>query len=139
MTEPDSLADFSQTIKIKPETASLAEVRSFVEAVAADLCLEVEKIFDLKVAVSEACANAIKHAGRETQLLQVSALRRGGRLTFTITDNGVFGTPTPGRGDGERGLGLPLMIALMDEVTFTRLPGRGTTVSLSLIFRREEC
>jgi serine/threonine-protein kinase RsbW len=138
MSKPDSLADFSRTIRIKPETARLAEVRRFVEEVAADLALDPEKVFDLKVAVSEACANAVKHAGRETTLLQVSAFRHGERLTFTVSDNGTFRTPTPGRAEGEtRGLGLPLMVALVDEVTFSRTPS-GTTVSLSVIIRPEE-
>jgi serine/threonine-protein kinase RsbW len=136
MTDRGSLADFSRSIKVKPETAHLADVREFVEDVAADVDLDPEKIFDLKVAVSEACANAVKHAGRQTKALDVTAVRRGDRLTFTVTDNGVFHPPAAGKGDDiNQGIGLPLMVALMDEVTFSRMPGGGTAVSLSVIVR----
>jgi serine/threonine-protein kinase RsbW len=133
MTETDTSEVFSRTIRIKPETSRLAEVRRFVDEVASGVGLDAEKAFDLKVAVSEACANAVKHAGRETAMLEVTASRRDDRLTFDVVDAGQFRTPTPGPADTEsRGLGLPLMVALMDEVRFTRGPERGTTVSLSV-------
>jgi serine/threonine-protein kinase RsbW len=138
MTGDDPLADYSRKIKVKPETAHLAEVRRFVEEVAGELGIDVEGVFDLKVAVSEACANAVKHAGRETAMLEVSAVRKGDRLTFTVVDTGTFHTPVPGRSeDDSRGLGLPLMVALMDEVTFLRMPGGGTAVSLSVVLSEE--
>jgi anti-sigma regulatory factor (Ser/Thr protein kinase) len=105
VTRSDSSADFSRTVKVKPETARLAEVRRFVEEAAGDAALDVEHVLDLKMAVSEACANTVEHAGRHTPM------------------------PRAG-GDDHRGLGLPLMVALMDEVTFARMPGGGTTVNL---------
>ncbi len=135
MTEGGLSADLHRAIRVKPETARLVEIRRFVEEVAVGVGLDAEKIFDLKVAVSEACANAVEHAGSKTPLLEVSAFRSAGRLTFTVTDNGAFRTPTPGRReDDNRGLGIPLMVALVDDVTFSRVPGGGTTVSLSVIF-----
>jgi anti-sigma regulatory factor (Ser/Thr protein kinase) len=139
MTETDRSRDFSRTIRIKPETSRLAEVRRFVEDVAAEVGLDAEKTFDLKVAVSEACTNAVKHAGRETAMLEITASRRGDRLTFDVVDSGRFRTPTPGPSDGEsRGLGLPLMVALMDDVRFSRGTERGTTVSLSVAIPAEK-
>ncbi len=115
-------------------TARLAEVRRFVEQVAAEVALNPERSFDLKVAVSEACANAVEHAGCESAPLEVLARLRSHRLTFVVTDNGLFKPPVSRRaGFGSRGLGLPLMVTLMDEVTFSRTPTGGTRVTLSVV------
>lgn len=133
MTDAATPAGFRRTIRVKPETGRLAEVRRFVEEVTAGLPLDMEKVFDLKVAVSEACANAVKHAGRQTPV-EITAMHDTDRLTFVVTDHGRFHTPASDRTDGEnRGLGMPLMVALMDEVTFTRLPEGGTRVRLSAL------
>lgn len=126
--------DLDRAITVKAETAQLAQVRRFVEEVANELALDLERVFDLKVAVSEACANAVEHAGCEAMSLQVCARSQAERLTFTVTDSGYFHPPSP-RWDSvsSRGLGLPLMVALMDEVSFVRAPGGGTRVSLSVL------
>ncbi|MBN1320077.1 MAG: ATP-binding protein [Thermoleophilia bacterium] len=126
--------DCNWVIKVRPETAQLAQVRHFVEQVACEAELEVEKVFDLKVAVSEATANAMEHACGEEALLEIGARLEAERLTFFVTDNGFFRPPCPPRGKlTNRGLGLPLMVALMDEVSFSRTPGGGTRVSLSIL------
>lgn len=125
-------------ITVRADTAQLAAVRRFVEEVAVEVALDVEKMFDLKLAVSEACANAVEHAGGEAMSLEVCARVHAQRLTFTITDTGLFRPPPP-RWDRitNRGLGLPLMVALMDEVVFARAPGGGTMVSLSVALNRD--
>lgn len=128
---------FHRVIRVKAETARLAEVRRFVEEVALEAALDVERVFDLKVAVSEACANAVEHAGCEAVPLEVCARLQARRLTFIVTDTGLFRPPSPPRERFyNRGLGLPLMVALMDEVSFARAPGGGTTVSLSVLLDR---
>lgn len=128
---------FQRTIRVKAETARLAEIRHFVEEVALEAALDMERVFDLKVAVSEACANAVEHAGCEAVPLEVCARLQARCLTFTVTDTGLFHPPSPTRESfHNRGLGLPLMVALMDEVSFARAPGGGTTVSLSVLLDR---
>jgi serine/threonine-protein kinase RsbW len=119
-------------------TAKLADVRRFVETVAAEAALDLERVFDCKLAVSEACANAVEHAGCESTPLEVLARLSQHRLTFVVTDNGLFRPPSPARDDfGSRGLGLPLMVTLMDEVSFARTPKGGTRVTLSVLLERE--
>jgi len=133
------LADqgFHRVIRVKAETARLAEIRRFVEEAALEAALDLERVFDLKVAVSEACANAVEHAGCEEVPLEVCARLQARRLTFIVTDTGLFRPPSPPRESfHNRGLGLPLMVALMDEVSFARSPGGGTTVSLSVLLDR---
>jgi serine/threonine-protein kinase RsbW len=126
-------------LSVDSATAKLADVRRFVEQVAAEAALDPERAFDLKVAVSEACANAVEHAGCESTPLEVSAQLSSSHLTFVVTDNGLFRPPSFARdGFGSRGLGLPLMVTLMDEVTFTKTPGGGTRVSLSVLLHSKD-
>jgi serine/threonine-protein kinase RsbW len=125
---------FARMIRVKAETAQLATIRSFVEEVALNVDLDPERVFDLKVAVSEACANAVEHAGCKEALLEVGAQVHDNRLTIVVADNGLFRPPhLPRPRHQSRGLGLPLMVALMDDVHFTRQPGGGTTVRLSIV------
>jgi serine/threonine-protein kinase RsbW len=130
--------EIDRAITVGADTAHLGRIRSFVEEVATEVALDFERVFDLKVAVSEACANAVEHAGCDDMSLKVCACLRARRLTFTVTDSGMFRPPSPRwEGVSNRGLGLPLMVALMDEVTFVRAPGGGTTVSLSVLLDRD--
>ncbi len=80
--------DFQRVIRVKAETAQLAEIRRFVEEVALEAALDMERVFDLKVAVSEACANAVEHAGCEAVPLEVCARLQAGASPSS--------SPTPG-------------------------------------------
>lgn len=127
---------FPRAIRVKAEITELATIRGFVEEAAHDAALEEERVFDLKVAVSEACANVVEHAVQKAPILDVDARLSGTKLTFIIEDHGVFQTPSPAQQVAQnRGLGLPLMVALMDEVCFVRTPDGGTAVSLSVRLR----
>lgn len=64
-------------------------IREFVEQEAAGAPLDEARTFDLKVAVSEASANAIEH-GSDERDLEVSATREMGRLTVTVSHPGAF-------------------------------------------------
>ena len=121
-------------ISVDAQTSRLAEIRRFVEQVTAEAALDLERAFDLKLAVSEACANAVEHAGCESSALEVSAKLCSRRLTFVITDRGLFRPPSSSkRATSNRGLGLLLIVTLMDEVNFVRLADGGTEVSLSVL------
>lgn len=121
-------------ISVAPEPIRLADVRRFVEETGAEAQLDTDKIFDLKVAVSEACANAVEHSGGQHAPLQVCAFLYSDRIVFEISDGGDFRVPgVPHRSPrDDRGLGLPLMVALMDEVRIAKTRGGGTNVHLSL-------
>lgn len=119
---------------MEPHLAQLAEVRRFVEEVSAEFGLDPGRAFDLKVAVSEACANAVEHSGVTHAPLELCAWFHSDRLVFEIVDSGDFRVPQSERAERaeSRGLGLPLMVALMDEVRFLKIPGGGTNVTLSV-------
>ena len=117
----------------RADLTSLAAIRAFVEKWALELDLPEEKIFRIKVAVSEACANAIEHSTIQSDLT-LWVWNRDGRFTVDLWHAGVFQVKM--RQDQEnRGMGLPLMVACADEVSFAALPEGGTRVSLSVFFQ----
>ena len=119
---------------VKAQAAKLAEIRRFVEEVGYEFGLDEERVFDLKVAVSEACANAVQHSGGTHAPLELCAWFHPNRLVFEIADSGDFRVPQADRSAraDTRGLGLPLMVALMDEVRIRKTHGGGTNVTLSV-------
>ncbi len=110
----------------------LSRIRDFAGKAAGDVHLDAERTFNLRVAVSEASANAIEH-GMPAGDLSLSSSCKDGRLTIVISHPGCFLArlgEDPAR--SHRGMGVPLMLALTDELTVSHPPGAGTRVSLSL-------
>ena len=113
----------------------LAGIRTFVGQVATTAALCPERAFDLRVAVSEACANAIEHSS-EPGRLTVTAWLFPERLTITVVQPDGFFMRDRTHGDrAHRGMGLPLMVQLTDELVFRRLGGGGTEVVLGMALR----
>lgn len=119
-------------ISLESAPERLREIRQFIDQVAEEAELDPERAFDLKVAVSEACANSVEHAGTPQAPMEICASILADRVVVEISDGGDFRMTSRGQDRPERGLGLPLMVALMDEVRFFKTPGKGTTVALSL-------
>ena len=109
--------------------AALAEVRSFMRDRCADGGIAGAPADDLLLAVSEACANAVLHSGSAS--FRVTWQQRGGRIEVRIADEGTFDRAIPS-GDRPGGNGLPLMTAVMDEISVRRGTARrpGTEVRL---------
>ncbi len=129
-------------LEIPARAEFVALARLVVSAIAAsDSTLADERIDDLKLAVSEACTNAIEAHGAistdERVLLRCSA--DGGTVEVSIQDRGRGFDPAqlpdhppvtdPDRLKFERGLGIPLIRALVDEVEFSS-SDQGTAVRL---------
>lgn len=132
--DPDGEGGRCLRFSVQPQAARLAEIRRFVEEVGGEFGLDAGRVFDLKVAVSEACANAVEHSGGTQAPLELCAWFHPDRLVFDIADSGDFRVPQARQSPrtDSRGLGLPLMVALVDEVRIRRTPGGGTNVTLSL-------
>lgn len=134
--QPDTDGEGGRCLRlsVQAQATRLAEIRRFVEQVGDEFGLDAGRVFDLKVAVSEACANAVEHSGGTHAPLELCAWFHPDRLIFEIVDSGDFRVPQAGRTSraDSRGLGLPLMVALMDEVRIRKTPGGGTNVTLSL-------
>ncbi len=78
---------------------------------------------DLRLALSEACTNVVRHAYRdvcEPGDMRVQLLWEGGKLVMAVSDEGNgLGPPAM----GGLGLGLPLIRALADDVAISTNPG----------------
>lgn len=91
-----------------------------------------DRVSDIALAVTEACANAVIHAygpkGRGN--FEVSArLSGGGELAVEVRDHGSGMAPrvdSPGLG-----VGLPVMAAIADSLEIDAPPGAGTLVRMT--------
>jgi anti-sigma regulatory factor (Ser/Thr protein kinase) len=120
----DIVGPYTTTVSAEPKR--LAELRSTLRGWLADLGVPGERVFDILVAVGEACANAIEHgygpAGGEIEL---SVARSDRFLEATVRDRGRWREP---RGM-HRGRGLSMMRRLADSVDIVR-SSEGTEVRL---------
>lgn len=121
-------------LEVPPGPEYIAIVRLVVSSlVSARRNLADERIDDLKLAVSEACTNAIEAHTRAgtTDPVRVRVLEADERIEVEITDRGGGFDPDqlrlhppvtdPSRLDFERGLGIPLIRTLVDLARFERL------------------
>ena len=112
--------------------SALYEVRKFVREEAEKAGLSPATANDIILAVSEACANAVLHSGSAE--MEVTWRHAKECVEAEIRDQGVFirRVPIP-EFDRASGHGIPLMMALMDEVSVQEGSERnpGTTVRLS--------
>jgi anti-sigma regulatory factor (Ser/Thr protein kinase) len=102
---------------------SLRQVRLFIRerAEAADLVRRDAE--DLVLAVSEVCANAVQHA--DGGMFVVSWKAGPQQPTeVKVKDEGIFASQGVGDVGRPRGFGLPLVAALVDELSIAR----GTSV-----------
>jgi serine/threonine-protein kinase RsbW len=132
-------------IQIPPRAEYVALVRLLVSSMATSRrALSDERIDDLKLAVSEACTNAIeahRSSSSSDERVIVQCIEGDDRLEIVVADSGSGFDPEalpehppvtdPTRLNFERGLGIPLIRTLVDEVQFDP-SASGTTVTLSI-------
>jgi anti-sigma regulatory factor (Ser/Thr protein kinase) len=110
--------------------SALYHIRRFVRERAAQAGMSDESSGELVLAVSEACANSVLHTGSPS--VKVSWRDRGDRVEVTVEDQGVFQRRVLMPELDGSGHGIPLMTALVDELTIREgSPARpGTLVRL---------
>ena len=107
--EPAALASFRQALR-----------RWLSEVGAAD-----QEIHDITMACNEACQNAIEHAyGLSPEPFDVELTREDGSVVIAVRDRGGWRDTV----STDRGRGLPLMRALMDDVEVEQRPTGSTVV-----------
>jgi len=133
--DAESPADYPEIeIRIPSRAEWVALARLAVATVAARMHFSVDDIADLKLAVAEACTNAIQHA-RESDTIVVTFRVQNDGLAVTVRDFGV-GTQaeTIRSRDLEEprvgGLGVYLIRALMDNVEYQVEPESGTSLTM---------
>jgi len=121
MNEMGSMASktfVERDLSIVADLRFLRDAREWAASVAGDFGLNGEHCFQVKLAMSEAVANAIQHGSRAPEdPVHISARERGGALVFEVRDTGVFRQRNgPAEEMAERGRGLGLVALVMDEV-----------------------
>jgi len=106
--------------------------------------IDEDRLEDLRIAVSEACTNAVEaQTGDGQQRVVLRCVLKGDALEVHVEDDGPGFDPSddqPAGGDGladgaEQGWGLQLIRALVDDVDFSTAEG-GTRTSVRLLLRR---
>ncbi len=123
------------TIKLPCKKEYVVIARMTAAIVASQLSLDIEQIEDIKMAVSEACNNAIQHSHGLDDFFNVIYGADRQKLTIEISDNGSgFDLNSYRKPDLEElkdgGLGIFIMRSLMDEVLIESQPNIGTVVKL---------
>jgi serine/threonine-protein kinase RsbW len=122
------------TVTIPSATRYLARVRRFVDQQTAAAGLSERDADAVRLAVDEACANAIEHAydGQETGEVEVAVEREPERFTVIVRHYGVpfdpaaYRPPNINRSIHERrkgGFGVALMHRLVDTVEYRQRDG----------------
>ena len=122
------------TLVVKDEPSSAVELRAAVDRVAAECGLSADASFELKVAATEALANAFRHSASEAPSVNVALGWREDAVEVEVTNRGTFRPEI--QFDAESGRGIPLMVALADEVEFSARGG-GTRVRIRKCVSRE--
>lgn len=139
MTTPAELV----RLEIPAVPAFVGVARTVLVAIATSIeGIDDDRLEDLRIAVSEACTNAVEaHRSEEIdQRVVLRCLLDDDRLEIRIEDAGGGFDPdslsTPGGEDpeplrAERGWGIQLIRALVDDVTFEK-GSDGTAVALTM-------
>ena len=118
------------TIPAKPEYITLG--RLALTAIAGVRPVSDEALHDLKLALTEACTNSVKHAyGEGGGSVDILYELLAERLAVEVGDAGSGFDPNSGRGNGddeleEGGLGIAIIRALTDEVEIGEREGGGS-------------
>ena len=125
-----------ETIKMEisanPDFVSI--IRLTTSGIANKIGFSIDDIEDMKVAVSEACTNAIKYSDDKSVSITYTILENG--LDIEIKDNGkgydVESIATPDLTQPkENGLGLFIIQTLMDDVKIESKDNQGTIIKMT--------
>ncbi|MEU6669437.1 ATP-binding protein [Streptomyces sp. NPDC046727] len=124
------------SLHLRREAASVPLARRLLIGTMETAGVDPEISYDLSVALSEACANAVEHGGGAatgaSEAYRVTAYLDGEKCRIEVADSGPGFARThdlrPARPDAEHGRGLCLIQELADHVHIGAKPGRGGTV-----------
>jgi serine/threonine-protein kinase RsbW len=143
------------SLHLRREPASVPLARRLLLGTMETAGVDPDICYDLSVALSEACANAVEHGGdAATEDYRVTAFIDGDTCRIEVTDSGPgfrtaapdpapcpLAVPTPAQAPAyaEDGRGLFLIEALTDHVRYRNRTGRrGAVVSFDKILKWRE-
>ncbi|MET7450398.1 ATP-binding protein [Streptomyces sp. NPDC005574] len=129
------------SLHLRREAASVPLARRLLLGTMESAGVDPDISYDLSVALSEACANAVEHGGRtgqrgdSSEAYRVTAYLDGEKCRIEVADSGpgfaraqAVVRPAPAPVGAEHGRGLCLIQELADHVHIGNEPGRGGAV-----------
>jgi len=127
-------SDIRLTLPARPE--NVAVVRHVLGALADALDLPRALTEDVRLAVTEACTNVVRHAYADGDgTIDVVVRPKGSELEVVVEDKGRGVGPSPDTSGP--GLGLPLIAALADRLEIDRSTTAGSRLVMSFLRTRE--
>jgi serine/threonine-protein kinase RsbW len=133
------------SLSLPPDVESVPVVRSLVRSALVELKVEHACVRDVALAVTEACANVISHAGGTGHEYEVQVELDEASVHIRVIDTGdgfdpekVEGGPVGDDAFAESGRGILLMRAMMDELEFLPAEEHGTIVHLRKALELED-
>lgn len=129
----------SMNMSVNPDFVSV--IRLTLSGVASRIGFSLDDIEDMKVCVSEACTNAIKHSKKDE--FQVKFYVYPDRLTIEVLDDGIgydvdsLASPDL-KNPKTSGLGIFIIKTLMDEVEIKSCNKCGTIIKMTKLVGVEE-
>ena len=131
------------SLHLRREAASVPLARRLLLGTMETAGVDPDVSYDLSLALSEACANAVEHGGESgpqdaTEAYRVTAYLDGEKCRIEVTDSGPGFPPVrrrPAPMEAENGRGLCLIHELADHVQIGNKPGRGAVVSFDKILK----
>ncbi|MFF3848596.1 ATP-binding protein [Streptomyces sp. NPDC002328] len=140
------------SLHLRREAASVPLARRLLLGTMETAGVDPDISYDLSVALSEACANAVEHGGDTahggcSEAYRVTAYLDGEKCRIEVADSGPGFTaerpasalapvPAHANADAEQGRGLYLIRELADHVQIGNKPGRsGAVVSFDKILK----
>lgn len=129
-------ADDYIELRVPSRAKYISLIRSMVAGLAEGISMPRCAIEDLQVAISEACANVVRHAYPDgvssSEELLVRCSTDGNRIVAEVIDRGTGFDSAVGRRnpDSDGGFGLILIRQLMDQVQVNSSPHRGTAIRM---------
>ncbi|MFI1014470.1 ATP-binding protein [Streptomyces sp. NPDC020965] len=141
------------SLHLRREAASIPLARRLLLGTMETAGVDPDISFDLSVALSEACANAVEHGGGQgvgepSEAYRVTAYLDGEKCRIEVADSGpgfparhggcAHATTAHVPATAESGRGLCLIEQLADHVHFGNRPGRGAVVSFDKVLKWRE-
>jgi anti-sigma regulatory factor (Ser/Thr protein kinase) len=121
---------------VPAEAGYLAVCRQALAGVGAGLGIAQRPLEDLKLALSEACGNAIQHAYRGAAgTLDVTFRALPDELEISVADRGSGFVPSSKRGGRRLGIGLSMIAALSTRWKVESHPQGGTVLTFARALR----
>ncbi len=123
------------TIKLPSKAEYVSIARLAASVISNTVGFDIEEIDDIKVAVGEACNNAVLHGKSEEEVYEIAFKLSEKKIHIEVKDNGIgfdeekYEEPDLNHLKGN-GLGIYIMKSLMDEVDIIVNDEEGTTLKL---------